>query len=546
MFCNNCGKEIPEESVFCPCCGTNLKNETEQVIEEKEMKENNQEQVVNETLEQEEITSNNIENEEIADIKTKRNYKKIIIFTVLIIAIMLMGFFIYCSINNKNILSIEQDGQNSIEQESNKEEKEIPEEKKVYVNFKRDGQEDSVEVREIDREKLLNYFNHLYNSVLDAGLSLNMPIYDYTMQLYYIEYDYQIGDMQTTSTSNYGAIMYAHLIKMGSNYINDVSYKTFIANWTSTNEIWKKYSAIYESPMIKGIPQKNTISNMANNRIFSDIENSIKISGNIKYSNVRIGLITIKENKWLEEFFNKAGNLKDENNENEGSSSTTENDITANEETNEEKENSNNNQSNEDIKEEETKKDFTVKWEDIETETNDDELKSIICFYVSECDYYSCTATLNGKSIYSDKLYTGGCYESICTKELLKEGRNELKISVTNESGVTKEDTKIIKLTYIAPTITILNKETTTDKDVIEFFDIKIVNGDGIYESTFDVTIKRNGETLKKYNDIISGNYTNFSCAVELVDGENQIEVIATNVKGKSSSKKYTITKIEE
>ena len=54
-----------------------------------------------------------------------------------------------------------------------------------------------------------------------------------------------------------------------------------------------------------------------------------------------------------------------------------------------------------------------------------------------------------------------------------------------------------------------MNKETTTDKDAIEFFDIKIVNGDGIYESTFDVTIKRNGEILKKYNDIISGNYTN-------------------------------------
>ena len=46
MFCNNCGKEIPKGSVFCPCCGTNLKNETEQVIEEKEIKENNQPQEV--------------------------------------------------------------------------------------------------------------------------------------------------------------------------------------------------------------------------------------------------------------------------------------------------------------------------------------------------------------------------------------------------------------------------------------------------------------------------------------------------------------------
>lgn len=46
MFCNNCGKEIPKGSAFCPCCGTNLKNETEQVIEEKEIKENNQPQEV--------------------------------------------------------------------------------------------------------------------------------------------------------------------------------------------------------------------------------------------------------------------------------------------------------------------------------------------------------------------------------------------------------------------------------------------------------------------------------------------------------------------
>lgn len=40
MYCSECGKEIPEESEFCPYCGTNLKNETEQVIEEKEKKGN--------------------------------------------------------------------------------------------------------------------------------------------------------------------------------------------------------------------------------------------------------------------------------------------------------------------------------------------------------------------------------------------------------------------------------------------------------------------------------------------------------------------------
>lgn len=40
MVCRNCKKEIPEGSEFCPYCGKNLKNETEQVTEEKEMKGN--------------------------------------------------------------------------------------------------------------------------------------------------------------------------------------------------------------------------------------------------------------------------------------------------------------------------------------------------------------------------------------------------------------------------------------------------------------------------------------------------------------------------
>ena len=34
MFCHNCGKKLPDDSLFCTSCGTKLKKETTDVIVE--------------------------------------------------------------------------------------------------------------------------------------------------------------------------------------------------------------------------------------------------------------------------------------------------------------------------------------------------------------------------------------------------------------------------------------------------------------------------------------------------------------------------------
>ena len=34
MFCHNCGKKLPEDSLFCTACGTKLKKVTTDVIVE--------------------------------------------------------------------------------------------------------------------------------------------------------------------------------------------------------------------------------------------------------------------------------------------------------------------------------------------------------------------------------------------------------------------------------------------------------------------------------------------------------------------------------
>jgi uncharacterized membrane protein YvbJ len=93
MFCKNCGKEIPEESKFCPSCGEQISN----------MAENKQEEQKEQDSISYNVSKDVPEKTEVIPVSTKieNGRKKINVATVFLIILAILGFS-YFVFKNKN------------------------------------------------------------------------------------------------------------------------------------------------------------------------------------------------------------------------------------------------------------------------------------------------------------------------------------------------------------------------------------------------------------------------------------------------------------
>ena len=93
MFCKNCGKEIPEESKFCPSCGEQISNIAENKQEEQKEQDSVSYNVSKDTPEKTEVIS--------VSTKIENGRKKINVATVFLIILAILGFS-YFVFKNKN------------------------------------------------------------------------------------------------------------------------------------------------------------------------------------------------------------------------------------------------------------------------------------------------------------------------------------------------------------------------------------------------------------------------------------------------------------
>lgn len=512
MHCTNCKKEVVEGSEFCSYCGSKINNEVK-------------------TLDK---TTEEIEQK----IKQKKKIGKgLIIVIICCIALITSAVYFTIIVDNDNSNDLEniskQEDNNTKQENMENLEKEIPEDRKVTVRFIETGKNDSVEYREVDRDALINCLNKLYSSVRNAGLSLNMGLYTYEMALYYVEYDYKIEGFDKVSNSIYGAIMYSYFIKSG--YATTYC-KTFVANWTPFNNIDNSYSAIYESSLSKIIPSKETLETIRNNRIWNDIANSIKVSKNTEYSNIRVGFINVQENEWLQEYFDNVYN-ENEIDESINNSNIVNNNTEINTSENNYQQNIANNNNNSEMNNVDDIDDtleitsitlkngndlsqagnFTSRTENITLEL---EVDLNIGNDVEEADK-NFSATINGENVsISESALDHSMNPNIKFVKnniTLKLGENTFKVNVTNGKGVSKSKTYTITFDPYKPKF----YSTYTHGNVLY---IEVRNEEYTeLESSFTVTV--NGKNAEK--EYTSSLVERFAYVIE--EGETEFNIVATD-----------------
>ena len=286
MICSNCGKELKEGAKFCGNCGI----KAEQKIDNGQPKED--------------ISKKQKENKKTIKISLK---KTIAIVSIVFLLILISSIVVLLK-NKKAHMAIEtydEKYENNI-QETEKNEKEIPEEKQVYVSFMDSKGNEEIELREVDREDLIQYMENIYVKTREKGVSVNWFVYESKIVLYYIEYDYKIKGLDTTHTNTYGAIMYSNHFYPSQYTGSILFYKTHVGIWSTANQAFNEYTTLYETSNLKFKPID--IANIRDNRLAQDLKNSIQTLNNTEYFNIRMGVINKSENPWLQEYFDNQSN----------------------------------------------------------------------------------------------------------------------------------------------------------------------------------------------------------------------------------------------
>ncbi|WP_373899147.1 YARHG domain-containing protein [Haloimpatiens sp. FM7315] len=104
MYCNKCGKEIPENVKFCPNCGNKIKGKTEDLLEVKEKEEEKEDEKEIEEVKEKEEQKDDEKEKEISKPGLNNSKKKTIgIFIVLLMIIVgLAGYVGFDLFSNKN------------------------------------------------------------------------------------------------------------------------------------------------------------------------------------------------------------------------------------------------------------------------------------------------------------------------------------------------------------------------------------------------------------------------------------------------------------
>ena len=131
------------------------------------------------------------------------------------------------------------------------------------------------------------------------------------------------------------------------------------------------------------------------------------------------------------------------------------------------------------------------------------------------------SVTVNGKSV--SVWYGDWSYEAT-----LKEGNNQFEIVVTNSLGKSTTETRSIDFGVGAPTLKITNCPSTSKTDIVT---IK-----GTVDDTND-----NNPSITVNDESVSVWYGDWSCDVELTEGNNIIKIVATNNLGKSTTEERQI-----
>lgn len=513
MNCSNCGKELKEGAKFCGNCGI----KAEQKIENVQPKED--------------ISKKQKENKKIIKISLK---KTIAIVSIVFLLILISSIVVLLK-NKKAHMAIEtydEKYENNI-QETEKNEKEIPEEKQVYVSFMDSKGNEEIELREIDREDLIQYMENIYVKTREKGVSVNWFVYESKIVLYYIEYDYKIKGLDTTHSNTYGAIMYSNHFYPSQYTGSILFYKTHVGIWSTANQAFNEYTTLYETSNLKFKPID--IANIRDNRLAQDLKNSIQTLNNTEYFNIRMGVINKSENPWLQEYFDNQNNDV-EIEEQQNITSEQDNKPTYNEQ----------NSNNSNYEEEQNNDDYTSSYEKNNNYSNTAEEYSAptisirdshsnlynqdygyITIDISNYDYDDeVTVSVNGNQ--ATRVYRT-CYSYDYN---LTVGENSFDISVTNKYGKTTNKKYSINFEPSQPKVSI-----TKQGNSYGFFDVPESTPEYNKLKNLDIKVTCNG----KSGTITYNEYYNVSEQEE--EGENTVVFTVTNKYGKTYTTSYTYTK---
>lgn len=139
----------------------------------------------------------------------------------------------------------------------------------------------------------------------------------------------------------------------------------------------------------------------------------------------------------------------------------------------------------------------------------------------------------NNNNVISQKTVTSS--STLKEKIVLTEGNNNIEIIATNSAGKTSSKSITVVYTISSPKVWIDSSSGNTTRYSSYNFSYSFQD---IYNSGVNVVIKVNGSVAKELYGITAPS----SVTVTLSEGENKIEVIVTNQKGKSGSATKTVT----
>lgn len=534
MYCSKCGKEVVEDSEFCPYCGSKLSSDSETLgpINYKVY----------------DVGQTNI--------KPKKKIGKGLIITI-ICCIALIGSAIYFTIivdngsSRKSSSKDESIVQGNIENEI-EEVIEIPEDKRVTVTFIEETG-NVIEDREIiDRTGLCEYLEKNNNRVRNDITNMNVSNaiqggYIYNLlnsigTLYYVEYTTHIEGFPETTSTDYGSIIFWDCAgTRGSR----TEFNILATIWNPLSNASNDYFLAREiSNQTRG-----DFNQIANNMVISTIKDFY--SEGRDYMEVRVGLIETKNNPWLYEYINQQDNADTQTEE---------------ENTNNNIDNENNSGTDIDTSENDYQQDIYENNSYTETTNNEDlddtlEITSITLRnginlaqagnFTSrtenialelEVDFYmgndvkeedkNFTATINGEdvSISENSLdHMDPNIKFIKNNVTLKFGENTFKVNVTNGNGISKSKTYTITFSPYKPHF----YSTYTYRNVLY---IEVRNEEfTVLDSGFTVTV--NGKNTEKEHS--SPEVESFSYVIE--DGETEFKIVAKDKYGQSITKNYEI-----
>lgn len=449
-----------------------------------------------------------------------RNKKTIIGMSIAIIAVLVLIPFFTSSTKDTNNNDNEK-----------VEEYVIPEDRKALVTFFDENGNTYEEEREVDRSLFFEYISKLNNIVLKETVKNDWGIMDKNGSFYYVEYDY----LEKTH-NQYGVIMYYKLVEI--NYYKQFQILGAVLDTTTIN--------FFGDSSFYNIRQQNIsqygagavdMTSIKQQYIYEDLKKLLPDTP----TNIKIGIINIGNNPWIEAMTNNSteenentnvdeNSNQQEKNTNVETSNSVNNNVYNNYANNTDTSSNNNNASTENkpspVVSIDTGSGLTSKYENYTLQ-------------YSISNVYEDTQVIikQNNKVISENTITNN--DTLNQNVVLIEGSNKFEIIATNASGKSHNQTIAVTYNITAPRVSIDTSSSTVVRNDNQY-NFSYSYYDDYTTKPVDVIIKLNGTTVKERKNITSPP----SETIYLNDGENIIEVIVTNYKGKSGSatKKVTYT----